>query len=109
MIAETKKQSIDPVHETMRRHRSIRKYKQTPVPSTVLDRILEAATRASSSGNMQAYSVIVTTDPQIKEKLYKPHFEQSMVLDAPVLLTFCSDFHRMRRWLELRDAPENFD
>ncbi len=109
MIAEAKKLSANPIHETMRRHRSIRKYKKTPVPSSVLDRILEAATRASSSGNMQAYSVIVTTDPQIKQQLYKPHFEQSMVLEAPVLLTFCSDFHRMRRWLELRDAPENFD
>jgi hypothetical protein len=32
-----------------------------------------------------------------------------MVLDAPVLLTFCADFHRMRRWLALNSAPDNFD
>jgi hypothetical protein len=32
-----------------------------------------------------------------------------MVVDAPVLLTFCADFYRMRRWLALCDAPDNFD
>jgi nitroreductase len=90
-------------------HRSIRKYKPDPVPEPVLARILEAASRASSSGNMQPYSIIVTTDPEIRERLYHPHFEQSMVREAPLLLTFCADFHRMRKWLTLREAPENFD
>lgn len=32
-----------------------------------------------------------------------------MVLDAPVLLTFCADFNRMRKWLELSSAPDNFN
>ena len=32
-----------------------------------------------------------------------------MVLDAPVLLTFCADFHRMRHWLQVSDAPDSFD
>jgi nitroreductase len=96
---------FDVIHQ----HTSIRVYKNTPVPEEILNKILLAASRASSSGNMQAYSVIVTTDPKIKQELYKPHFEQSMVLDAPVLLTFCADFHRMKRWIKLREAPENFD
>lgn len=79
------------------------------MPSATLEKILNAGTKASSSGNMQAYSIIVTTDPTIKQELYKPHFEQNMVLEAPVLVTFCADFHRMRKWLELREAPMNFD
>lgn len=95
--------------EVIGKHRSIRSYKTNTVPNDVLDRILFAASRASSSGNMQAYSIIVTGDQKIKEDLYEPHFCQSMVLEAPLLLTFCADFHRMRRWLELRDAPDNFD
>ncbi len=32
-----------------------------------------------------------------------------MVLDAPMLVTFCADFHRMRRWLALSNAPDSFD
>jgi nitroreductase len=90
-------------------HRSIRKYKNTPVEEDQLLRILAAAIRASSSGNMQAYSIIVTTDPALKQELYRPHFEQNMVLDAPVLLTFCADFRRMREWLSASEAPMNFD
>lgn len=91
------------------RHRSIRKYSQTPVPGEVLQKILEAAVRASSSGNMQAYSIIVTEDPALKLKMLPAHFYQPMVTEAPLLLTFCADFYRMRRWLALNDAPENFD
>jgi hypothetical protein len=65
--------------------------------------------RASSSGNMQAYSVVVTRDPALRERLHAPHMGQDMVLEAPALLTFCADFRRMRRWLALSDAEDGFD
>ncbi len=97
------------IFDLIHQHTSIRAYKSTPIPEEILNKILLAATRASSSGNMQAYSVIVTSDEKIKQELYEPHFKQSMVLDAPVILTFCADFHRMKRWVKLREAPENFD
>lgn len=97
------------VIETIHRHRSIRKYKQDPVPEGLLKNILEAGIRASSSGNMQAYSIIISRDRNLRERLFEPHMHQSMVLDAPVLLTFCADFHRMRRWLHLSGAPDSFD
>ncbi len=96
---------IDSIHQ----HRSIRQYKPDPVPDSLLAEILEAGVRASSSGNMQTYSIIVTRDRAMRERLYAPHMEQNMVLDAPVLLTFCADFHRMRKWLKVSDAPDNFD
>lgn len=95
--------------DTMHRHRSIRKYKPDQVPDELIRTILAAGIRASSSGNMQTYSIIVTRDQALREQLYQAHMEQSMVLDAPVLLTFCADFNRMRRWLRLSDAPDNFD
>ena len=96
---------IDQIHA----HRSIRKYKPDPVPEDLLQKILAAGIRASSSGNMQTYSIIVTADKLLKEKLYVAHRQQTMVLEAPLLLTFCADFHRMRHWLRLSDAPDNFD
>ena len=58
---------------------------------------------------MQPYSIIVTTDQDLKKELLPHHFNQSMVTEAPVLLTFCSDFHRMRLWLEQNNAKDNFD
>jgi nitroreductase len=97
------------VFEVIHSHRSIRKYKPDPIPDDLLREIMEAGIRASSSGNMQTYSIIVTTERALREQLYEPHMKQAMVLDAPVLLTFCADFHRMRRWLLLSDATDGFD
>jgi nitroreductase len=90
-------------------HRSIRKYKSDSIPAGLLEEILAAGIRASSSGNMQTYSIIVTRDKNLREQLHKAHFEQNMVLEAPVLITFCADFHRMRHWLRISSAPDNFD
>ncbi len=96
-------------YDVIKGHRSIRQYEQKEVSDEVLHQILEAGIRASSSGNMQSYSIIVTKDKALREKLYEPHMEQSMVTDAPVLLTFCADFNRMRKWLEANGAPVHFD
>ena len=98
-----------PVIQQIHQHRSIRKYKPDPVPDQLLTEILEAGIRTSSSGNMQTYSIIVTKDQELRSRLLEPHHNQSMVIDAPVLLTFCADFHRMRHWLSLSNAPDNFD
>lgn len=101
--------SSNAIIDQIGRHRSIRKYSPRAVEPEILQQILTAALRASSSGNMQVYSVIVTTDPEIRKELGPAHFEQSVVQEAPVLVTFCADFHRMRKWIQLREAPENFD
>lgn len=95
--------------DTLLNHISIRKYKQDPIPDTILQYILEAGTRASTTGNMQLYSIIVTTDEEIKEELSPCHFNQSMVTQAPVVLTFCADFNRFNRWCRLRKAEPGYD
>ena len=96
-------------YQLIENHKSIRKYKSDPVPEIMLNRILGTALRASSSGNMQCFSIIVTKNKTLKKKLYKLHFNQEMVLQAPIVMTFCSDFHRMRKWLKISNAPDNFD
>lgn len=95
--------------DTILNHRTIRKYKKDPIPDQVLDYILEAGTRASTTGNMQVYSVVVTTDNAIKEELAPCHFNQPMVTQAPVVLTFCADFNRFNKWCRLRKAEPGYD
>lgn len=96
-------------HKFAKNHRSIRKYKSKGVSEEILNRILKTGTMASTSGNMQAYSIIVTTNETIKKELLTPHFNQIMVTEAPVLITFCADFNRMREWLKVSGAENNFD
>ena len=95
--------------DTILNHRTIRKYKGDPIPGEVLDYILEAGTRASTTGNMQVYSIVVTTDETIKEELSPCHFNQPMVKEAPVVLTFCADFNRFNKWCRQRKAEPGYD
>jgi nitroreductase len=94
---------------TILNHKSIRKYKDEPIEQTLLTSILTAASRASTTGNMQVYSIIVTTDKKIKEKLWEAHFKQNMVMQAPVILTFCADFNRFNKWCRQRKAEPCYD
>jgi len=95
--------------DTILSHRTIREYKPDPIPEPILEYILEAGTRASTTGNMQVYSIISTTDKSIKEELAPCHFNQPMVKEAPVVLTFCADFNRFNKWCRLRGAEPGYD
>ena len=90
-------------------HRSVRKYKTDPIPDELLDKILLAGSRASTTGNMQVYSMIVTTKPVLKEKLWHAHLRQDMVLEAPVIITFCADFNRFNKWCLQRNAEPGYN
>lgn len=94
---------------TILQHRSIRKYKPDSVPEPILHSTLEAGIRASTTGNMQVYSIIVTTDERLRNKLWEAHFKQDMVLQAPVHITFCADFNRFSKWCLERKADPGYD
>lgn len=95
--------------DTILNHKSIRKYKSTPISEKDLQEILEAGTRASTSGNMQVYSVVVTRDEEMKKRLAPTHFNQAMATQAPVVLTFCADLNRFTKWCEQRKAEPSYD
>jgi nitroreductase len=95
--------------DTIFSHRSIRKYKPDAIPGEVMDKVLEAGSRASTTGNMQVYSMVVTRDQAIRKKLWEAHFKQEMVLLAPVHITFCADFNRFNKWCRSRKADPGYD
>jgi len=95
--------------ENMKNRRTIRKYTTQDIPDALLNELLEVATRASNTGNMQLYSVVITRDKANKEKLAPAHFNQPMITTAPVVLTFCADANRFVKWAEQRDALAGFD
>lgn len=100
---------MNPTINTLLQHRTIRSYKSEPLSDKILNTILEAGFRASTTGNMQVYSVIVTRDSEKRKELCKLHFGQKMVEQAPVLLTFCADFNRFNKWCLQRDAEPGYD
>ena len=94
--------------DTILKHKSIRKFKDKKIDDELLEKILLAGTRASTTGNMQVYSIIVSTDECLKKKLWEVHFKQDMVLQAPVILTFCADFNRFTKWCDYRNAKAGY-
>ena len=90
-------------------HRSIRKYQDREIPQEVLDNVLEAGARASNTGNMQVYSVVVTRSAEMKEKLSPLHFNQPMIKQAPVVLTVAADVARFHHWCALNGAEKSYD
>ena len=100
---------MDKMIDSVKSRRSIRKYADKPVGEDLLRRLLVAAERTQTMGNMQLYSVVVTRDAEMKRRLAPAHFNQPMVTLAPVVLTICADFNRTVRWAEQRNAVPGYD
>jgi nitroreductase len=58
-----------PVFDAIFGLRATRVYEDRPLPAALLARILEAATRACSSGNTQPWEFVVVTDRDVKREL----------------------------------------
>ncbi len=97
------------ITNTLRNRRTIRKYKTDNVEDELLNELIELSCRASSTGNMQLYSIVITRDAEKKGVLAPFHFNQKMITEAPVVLTFCADFNRFNKWCRLRKAEPGYD
>lgn len=88
---------------------TIRKYSDKTVSDRDIKAMLEAASHAPTTGNMQLCSVVVTRDADKLAQLRPCHFNQPAAMSAPVMLTFCADTNRFERWCACRDAKPGFD
>ena len=95
--------------KTINTRRSIRRYAKREVSEELLNRLLTEAMRTQTMGNLQFYSVVVTRSDEMKQRLAPAHFNQPMVTQAPVVLTFCADTRRMTAWADNRQATPGYD
>ena len=89
--------------------KSIRKYKQKNVSDALLNQLLSEAEHTQTMGNLQLYSVVVTRSEEKKQQLAPAHFNQPMVTQAPVVLTFCADYNRTTEWALQRNAHPGYN
>ena len=92
---------MNPIIQQLTRHRSIRKYKPDPIPQEALDAILLSAQMASTSSNMQAYSVIGVSDPELKKQAAALSGHQAYIEQCPLFLVWCADLKRNQQACEL--------
>jgi FMN reductase (NADPH) len=85
---------MNQVINTLLAHRSIRKFKDEKVTEEQISLIVKSAQAASTSSNIQAYSIIGISDEKTKETLAHLAGDQSYVANNGIFLVFCADLYR---------------
>lgn len=75
-------------------HATVRSYRPDPLPEGLLEIIITAAQSASTSSNLQNYSIIAVEDAEKRKRLAELS-KNDHVAEAPLFLVFCADLHRM--------------
>ncbi|HEU4963536.1 MAG TPA: oxygen-insensitive NADPH nitroreductase [Bacilli bacterium] len=88
----------------LQQHRSIRQFKRTELTYEQTRAIIESAQMASTSSNVQAYSVIGVTDPCKKQELAALVGNQKYVEECPLFLVWCADMNRLREACAMQDT-----
>lgn len=79
------------VYEAIRTRKSVRAWRDRPVPEDVLERVLDAARRAPSARNLQEWRFVVVSDPQLRRRLGREAAGQEFVGAAPIVLACCAE------------------
>ena len=92
----------NPTLDLIQRHASVRHYKPDPLPVETIETIIAAAQCASTSSNLQMYTVVAVTDEAKRHRLADLCGNQQHIREAPVFLAWCADLARLDRVCQLR-------
>jgi nitroreductase len=82
-------------------HRSHRAFLPQPIPEGALETIIAAAQSASTSSNLQVWSVVAVTDQERKNRLADLAGGQQHIRDCSVFLVWLSDLARLHELAKL--------
>jgi nitroreductase len=86
-------------------HRSVRGFLSDPLPTGTLEALVAAAQSASTSSNVQAWTVIAVMNPETKAALSQIAGGQKHMEECPLLLVWCADLARTKTIGERHNYP----
>ena len=89
--------------ETLLSHRSVRAYAPDALAPGTLELLLAAAQSASSSSNLQTWSVVAIEDPDRKARLAELAARQKFVAQTPLFLVWLADLSRIQNLADERE------
>jgi nitroreductase len=92
------------VLETILNHRSVRGFLPRELPMGTLELLMAAAQSASTSSNLQFWSVVAVEETERKSRLAELAGQQQFIRDAPLLLVWLADLSRLDRIAAARQA-----
>jgi FMN reductase (NADPH) len=99
--------SAAPALALLSRHASVRDYRPEPVGDLLLECIVASAQRASTSSNLQTWSVVAVRDSERRQSLAALCGQQAHVAQAPLFLAWCADLSRLDRVCEARGYTQS--
>jgi FMN reductase (NADPH) len=94
-----------PTLDLLLQHRSIRRFKDTPIDDAHVRRAVQAGQQASTSSNVQAYSLLRVRDPKTLERLVELTGGQTKVARCGAFFVACGDTRRHRLLAARADLP----
>jgi FMN reductase (NADPH) len=91
-----------PTIEQIYAHYSVRRYKPDPVPRETVEAVVAAGQRASTSSNLQTYSVVAVVNEGKRQRLADLCGGQRQIRQAPVFMAWCADLNRLDRVCHMR-------
>jgi nitroreductase len=86
---------LNDIIEQLLGHRSVRAYLPRALPAGTLETLVAAAQSASSSSNLQAWSVVAVEDADHKARLSELAGRQRHISEAPLFLVWLADLARI--------------
>ncbi len=96
------------------KHGSVRAYRPDPLPAALVETLVAAGQRGSTSSNLQTYSVVAVMEEDRRARMAALCADQAFIRQAPVFLAWCADLSRLDRICKARgrelvsDYVENF-
>ncbi len=82
------------LQDAINKRRSIRTYKNQPLPEGTVEALLDAARQAPSAGNVQPWEFVIASAAETKQALSEAAYGQSDITEAPVVIVVCADEKR---------------
>jgi len=82
-------------------HRSVRKFSDKEVSRDVIEQLIAASQSASTSSNLQFFSIVSVQEPARRERITDLCSKQDQVKNAPWFFAFCADHYRLSSAAEL--------
>jgi len=79
------------VLETIRLRRSVRSFRDSDISDDDVKKLIDAARRAPSAGNIQPWEFVVVRKREIRRRLATAALDQSFIEEAPVVIVVCAD------------------
>ncbi|TFY87952.1 NADPH-dependent oxidoreductase [Pseudomonas kairouanensis] len=94
---------LEPWNDTLDQlldHRSVRAFTDQPLPEGTIQTLIAAAQSASTSSNLQVWSVVAVQDTERKHRLSALAGNQAYIRQAPLFFVWVADLSRVARVAE---------